>query len=144
MLIYTKITNQRQDTWQGFPGIETDDVQFTTDILAEVSRLYNIDSTRISATGKSDGGSFVNVLACDSTLSTRVAAFAPVSGAYYVDTDCCSVHVNTCTPSTVRIPCLPEEPTFHYSRSTGRGQRDSFYRRIPQARVPPFDPALHP
>jgi poly(3-hydroxybutyrate) depolymerase len=38
------------------------------------------------------------VLACDPVLSTRIAAFAPVSGAYYVDT-------LPCHPSTVSIPC---------------------------------------
>jgi len=49
---------------------------------------------------KSDGAGFCNVLACDNTLSARIAAFAPVSGAYYIDT-------LPCVPSTVNIPCAP-------------------------------------
>lgn len=49
-------------------------------------------------TGKSDGAGFCNVLACDPVLSKRIAAFAPVSGAYYVDT-------LPCNSSTVKIPC---------------------------------------
>jgi poly(3-hydroxybutyrate) depolymerase len=51
-------------------------------------------------TGKSDGAGFCNVLACDSKLSKRIAAYAPVSGAYYVDT-------LPCLPFTVDIPCSP-------------------------------------
>lgn len=65
-----------------------------------MENLYCIDTGRITATGKSDGGGFVNVLACDATLSQRIAAFAPVSGAYYVDT-------LPCNPSTVNISCSP-------------------------------------
>ena len=63
-------------------------------------REYCIDKRRIYATGKSDGAGFDNVLACDPLLSRRIAAFAPVSGAFYVDT-------LPCKPSTVTIPCNP-------------------------------------
>ena len=87
-----------QDTWQGVPGITTNDVQFTTDILNKVERLYCINPSRITATGKSDGAGFCNVLACNPDTSKRLAAFAPVSGAYYTDT-------LPCYPSTVAIPC---------------------------------------
>lgn len=81
------------------PGIgPRDDVQFTADILNEVEDLYCIDPSRIGVTGKSDGAGFCNVLACDSVLSKRIAAYAPVSGAYYMDT-------LPCYPSAVAIPC---------------------------------------
>ncbi|CAK7219806.1 hypothetical protein SEUCBS140593_004016 [Sporothrix eucalyptigena] len=86
------------DSWQGVPGVTIDDVQFTADLLDYVQGLYCIDRQRIMATGKSDGAGFCNVLACDAALSTRIAAFAPVSGAYYVDT-------LPCEPNTVAIPC---------------------------------------
>ena len=76
----------------------TNDVQFTSDILDQVQSLYCIDPTRISVTGKSDGAGFCNTLACDPVLSSRIAAFAPVSGAYYIDT-------LPCMPSDVYIPC---------------------------------------
>jgi poly(3-hydroxybutyrate) depolymerase len=66
----------------------------------DVENRYHIDSSRIWTTGKSDGGGFCNVLACDPILSTRFAAFAPVSGAYYVDN-------LPCDPSTVVFPCSP-------------------------------------
>lgn len=53
---------------------------------------------QVFSTGKSDGGGFTHVLACDAKLSQRIAAFAPVSGAYYVDT-------LPCFPGNVTIPC---------------------------------------
>ncbi|CAK7234601.1 hypothetical protein SBRCBS47491_009005 [Sporothrix bragantina] len=95
MVVYPQGIN---DSWQGVPGVTIDDVQFTADILDYLQGQYCIDKQRIMATGKSDGAGFCNVLACDATLSTRIAAFAPVSGAYYVDT-------LPCEPTTVVIPC---------------------------------------
>ncbi|KAJ5947571.1 carbohydrate esterase family 1 protein [Penicillium verhagenii] len=86
------------NTWQGVPGITTNDIQFTRDILNEITSKYCIDTTRIWTTGKSDGAGFCNLLACDSEMSARFAAFAPVSGAYYIDT-------LPCLPATVDIPC---------------------------------------
>ncbi|OKL60968.1 hypothetical protein UA08_03692 [Talaromyces atroroseus] len=88
------------DKWQGVPNITTNDTQFTADILRDVESRYCIDSSRIWATGKSDGAGFCNILACDPILSTRFAAFAPVSGAYYVD-------ALPCDPTTVVSPCFP-------------------------------------
>jgi len=88
------------DLWQGVPNVTIDDVQFTNDILNQVENIYCINHSRITATGKSDGGGFVNVLACDAGISNRFAAYAPVSGAYYIDT-------LPCFPSTVDIPCPP-------------------------------------
>lgn len=75
-----------------------DDIQFTADIIDYVQGEYCIDPARIFATGKSDGAGFCNTLACDAKLSTRIAAFAPVSGAFYIDT-------LPCMPDTVQIPC---------------------------------------
>ncbi|OQV07348.1 hypothetical protein CLAIMM_11798 [Cladophialophora immunda] len=88
------------NTWQGVPGVTTNDVQFTSDLLNEIESLYCIDTSRIYTTGKSDGAGFCNILACDPALSTTFAAFAPVSGAYYVDS-------SPCMPTTVSLPCSP-------------------------------------
>ncbi|KAF5718668.1 carbohydrate esterase family 1 [Fusarium globosum] len=87
-----------QDTWQGVPGVKTDDIKFTADILDYVESHYTVDKRRIYATGKSDGGGFTNVLACDADMSLRFAAFAPVSGAFYIDAP-------SCNPDTVSVPC---------------------------------------
>jgi poly(3-hydroxybutyrate) depolymerase len=55
-------------------------------------------------------------LACDPTLSSRIAAFAPVSGAYYIDTLPCNatkVHI-PCAASRQNIPLLE----FHGGNDT--------------------------
>jgi len=89
------------NTWQGVPGASADDILFTTDILNQLERDYAIDTKRIWATGKSDGASFTNALACDFKLSKRIAAFAPVSGAFYVNKETCD------DADTMLIPCNP-------------------------------------
>ena len=63
-----------------------------------MEKNFNIDSQRIWATGKAEGAGFVNVLACDFALSKRIAAFAPVSGTYFVNT-------KTCDPEKVIMKC---------------------------------------
>ncbi|KAK0630678.1 Alpha/Beta hydrolase protein [Bombardia bombarda] len=90
-------------TWQGVPHVTTDDLAFTAAILDQLQHDYCVDASRIFATGKSQGGGFVGQhLACDPTLSQRIAAFAPVSGAFYIDDEECS------SPSTIEIkPCSP-------------------------------------
>ncbi|KAK8060942.1 hypothetical protein PG996_010872 [Apiospora saccharicola] len=90
--------------WQVAPGAEhTDDLGFTSDVVAALEKSLCIDPRRLYATGKSQGGGFVGqVLACDPTLSRRFAAFAPVAGAYYIK-DSSKSH---CEPTDhVAIPC---------------------------------------
>jgi len=88
------------EIWQGIPGSTANDTGFTHDILTSLSEDYCVDSTRIYATGKSDGAGFTNTLACDPTLSTMIAAFAPVSGAFYQST-------LPCNPTSTNIQCVP-------------------------------------
>ena len=61
------------------------DLQFVWDLLADVRKDYCIDSSRIYATGLSNGGGFVGTLACNDTVGGEFAAFAPASGAFYTD-----------------------------------------------------------
>jgi len=91
------------ETWQGVPGNSANDLQLVTDILDLLEQNYSIDPARIWSTGKSDGGGFCNTLACDPILSKRIAAFAPVSGAFYVDK-------SNCDPNSVVIPCNAGRP----------------------------------
>lgn len=70
------------------------------EMLDHFEERYCIDSSRVYATGKSNGGGFTNLLACDPTASERIAAFAPVSGAYYQD-----VPEDACNAETVPIKC---------------------------------------
>lgn len=85
--------------WQ-MPGVDVDDISFTLDIITELESTLCIDTSRIYATGKSEGAGFVGTLACNATSAARIAAFAPVSGAFYIDADCDD-------PDTVEIPCDP-------------------------------------
>ncbi|TAQ86346.1 hypothetical protein B7494_g5325 [Chlorociboria aeruginascens] len=91
-------------TWQGIPNVTTNDTGFVSDMMDLFNDIYCIDTTRYYAAGKSDGGGFTGTLACDYTLSTKIAAFAPVSGAFYIQntTEC----VGT-VPQTIVIPCNP-------------------------------------
>lgn len=84
------------DAWEGAPYATTsdgEDLRFTTDMLASLNSTYNIDASRIYATGMSNGGGFAAKLAC--RAPEVFAAVAAVSGAYYPGTggDCA-------TPST--------------------------------------------
>lgn len=76
-----------KQSWQGAPYAAQglDDVQFTNDLLDRVEQDYCVNTRRIFATGKSNGGGFTALLACKA--ADRIAAFAPVAGAYYPGTD---------------------------------------------------------
>jgi poly(3-hydroxybutyrate) depolymerase len=72
-------------------------------MISHFSDRYCLDTTRIYAAGKSNGGGLTNMLACDANLSTKIAAFAPVSGAFYIP-DSSS---KDCDPENITIPCSP-------------------------------------
>lgn len=79
-----------------------DDVHFVSDLIDQLSSAYCVDARRIYATGFSRGGGMTALLAC--TLSDRIAAFAPVSGAFF---------------SSIESGCAPSRPVpildFHGS-----------------------------
>ncbi|TGO53666.1 hypothetical protein BOTNAR_0289g00060 [Botryotinia narcissicola] len=115
--------------WEGNPGNTANDTQLVSDIIDSLDGKYCIDRKRIWATGKSDGGGFCNTLACDPILSTKIATFASVSGAYYIDTQ-------PCFPNNVTIPCSPgrpkipmiefhggEDSTIHYDGQANRSNQ---------------------
>ncbi len=60
-----------------------DDVLFVGDLLDKLQGQFCIDPRRIYATGFSNGGGMTNLLAC--TMATRIAAIAPVAGAFPPD-----------------------------------------------------------
>ncbi|EJD43594.1 alpha/beta-hydrolase [Auricularia subglabra TFB-10046 SS5] len=82
-------------SWQGAPYASPDahDIEFTLTILDELQANLCVDTRRIYATGKSNGGGFTNLLACTSATARRFAAAVIVSGAMYAGTrpgDTCS------------------------------------------------------
>ena len=91
-----------------------------------------MDSSRVYATGMSNGGGFVGALACNKNLSGRIAAFAPVSGAFYEKLHSTTPLVGPCEPNTYRssIPILElhgqDDNTIKYN-----GQRDRDGATIP-------------
>ncbi|KAH8647884.1 Alpha/Beta hydrolase protein [Xylariales sp. PMI_506] len=98
--------------WQGPRKATEDDITFTMDIIDELENYFCVDTERIYASGKSEGGGFVGMLACNETSSARIAAFAPVSGAFYPGTNkgesdkCKDPPKIKCSPSRCNIPFL--------------------------------------
>ncbi|TRX92706.1 hypothetical protein FHL15_006380 [Xylaria flabelliformis] len=90
--------------WQGAPQVppDVDDVAYVLEILDAMESQFCIDTARVYATGKSQGGMMTNNLACDERSSARVAAFAPVSGSYYVN-----VTGTECVPTMLEFNCHP-------------------------------------
>ncbi|MEJ3651827.1 poly(3-hydroxybutyrate) depolymerase [Actinomycetes bacterium KLBMP 9759] len=72
-----------RQAWQGAPysAPGVDDVAFTNDLLDELEATVCVDAHRVYATGKSNGAGFTGILACE--LADRIAAIAPVAGAFY-------------------------------------------------------------
>ncbi|GAP85252.1 putative carbohydrate esterase family 1 protein [Rosellinia necatrix] len=98
-----------------------EDLQFVTDLLAELRGEYCVDDSRIYATGISNGGGFVNVIAC-STIGSEFAAFAPASGAYYTDN---SGVDGGCSPARSPLPVLEihgrSDASVSYDGGEGEG-----------------------
>ncbi|KAI6883577.1 hypothetical protein KC334_g16165, partial [Hortaea werneckii] len=114
---YIIVYPQGYDThWQG-PSYATegvDDLQFTSDLLAHMESEYCIDSSRVYASGKSNGGGFVDLLAC-SDAGDAFAAFAMASAALYTDNslDSCTKRraiLESHGDQDTTIPYHPQEP----------------------------------
>jgi polyhydroxybutyrate depolymerase len=111
------IGDENKQAWQGAPysADGVDDVQFTEDLLDQLESSYCVDPKAVYATGKSNGAGFTGILAC--RLADRIAAIAPVSGAFYIQG-------TRCAPSRP-VPVLDihgtGDTTIPYG---GDGQRD--------------------
>ncbi|CAD0088378.1 unnamed protein product, partial [Aureobasidium mustum] len=118
--------------WQGDPeAVGYDDIGFTMELLANLSSTYCIDSARVYAAGKSNGGGFAaNVLACDPKASRVFAGFAGASGAYYqgtTDVGCTDATVTfSCNPGRYPVPIFTThgdaDPTIPYIGGGRRGR----------------------
>ncbi|KAJ6488242.1 alpha/beta-hydrolase [Mycena vitilis] len=84
------------------PGV--DDVDFVQAMIEALQINLCVDSTRIYASGMSNGGGFGNFLACTPQTASKFAAFALVSPALYVGT----LPFDTCDPGR-KVPLV----TFH-------------------------------
>jgi poly(3-hydroxybutyrate) depolymerase len=103
------------------------DLDFISTLLDDLKSTLCIDETRIYAAGKSNGGGFTNLLACNATLSANFAAFAAVSGAFY-DTD---ATIGPCDPGRQSTPFLEfhglNDTTVPYLGKTGTTPARSEY-----------------
>ncbi|KAJ5379979.1 uncharacterized protein N7496_002407 [Penicillium cataractarum] len=78
--------NSKNGYWLSNPSANTsrpNDLDFTNDLLIHMEEKLCIDTSRVYAAGKSNGGGFTGVIACNATVGSRFAAFAAVSGAWY-------------------------------------------------------------
>lgn len=75
------------NVWLGDPGAPNstivDDRPFMFDLLNAVESMLCVDTSRIYATGFSNGGGLSGLLACYPPTAKRIAAFSGVSAAYY-------------------------------------------------------------
>lgn len=132
IIVYPSSTQQADGGryWQGAPTLpdDVDDVGYIIDILDHITAESDddglglcVDESRIYATGKSQGGGMVDNLACDPEASARLAAIAPVAGAYYVipddeegSCDVDTVSLGSCEPARTNFPVL----AFHGGNDT--------------------------
>lgn len=75
-------------SWKGAPYEDktVDDLQYVRDIIANVSTIYSVDTSRLYACGESNGGGFVALLASHPDAPPVFAALAPVCPALYKET----------------------------------------------------------
>lgn len=96
-------------------------MQFTTDLVNRIKANYCVDTSRVYASGHSNGGGFLGTLACSPDHGGQFAAFAPISGAFYTD-----VKGNeNCKPARSPLPMFEvhgtADPTISYSGGKGSG-----------------------
>ncbi|CAG9954419.1 unnamed protein product [Clonostachys rosea f. rosea IK726] len=102
--------------WQGpsYAKEGVSDKVFTTDLVNRIKDNYCIDESRVYAAGQSNGGGFVNTLACSPDHGGQFAAFAASSAALYTDVK----GDETCHPARSPLPFLESHGTndqrIHY------------------------------
>ncbi|KAL3426108.1 hypothetical protein PVAG01_02899 [Phlyctema vagabunda] len=109
--------------WKGAPyeNSTVDDIAYVFDIVSKISETYNVDTSRIYACGKSNGGGFTALLACRPDTSAIFAGFAPVAPALYQGT----YSFFNCSPShpvpIFHIHGVEDTITPFYGRDPGIG-----------------------
>ena len=78
-------------TWMHKAPTTHDDIYFISAIIDTLSTQYNIDLSRVYASGYSNGGEFAYDLAC--RLNTEIAAIGAVARTMYIET------FNNCSPT---------------------------------------------
>ncbi|KAL1745140.1 carbohydrate esterase family 1 protein [Schizophyllum fasciatum] len=106
-------------SWEGAPYEDPDakDIKFVNLILDELADNLCVDTSRMYASGFSNGGGFTHLLACTPSINTRVAAFGLASGAYYPGTH----PGDACQPER-KVPVVithgDDDPVVHFDGET--------------------------
>lgn len=125
ILVYPQGTPNHEGKleWSGDPDTPktTNDTLFVTELLNHFEANYCVDTSRIYALGISNGGGLTNRLACNPSLSTRIAAFAAIAAAIYPAQD------EPCLPGRASIPLLEfhggSDEQIHYHGGLNHGER---------------------
>jgi polyhydroxybutyrate depolymerase len=98
------------NAWQ-LSSPEPNDVAFTNTLLDALESQLCIDTSRVFSTGMSNGGIMSVRLAC--SMSSRIAAIAPVAGAYYPP-DANNINPSETCGDTTPVPII----AFHGTADT--------------------------
>ncbi|KAK5991916.1 Bifunctional acetylxylan esterase/xylanase XynS20E-like protein [Cladobotryum mycophilum] len=109
--------------WEGAsystPGVS--DKEFATDLVQHLQAQYCIDASRIYAMGRSNGGGFVDSLACSADHSGIFAAFAMDAAALYNE----GTNTTVCNPDERPVPVFEthsmDDHTIPYTGGKGDG-----------------------
>ncbi|KAI5369443.1 Putative PAN/Apple domain, alpha/Beta hydrolase, feruloyl esterase B/C/D [Septoria linicola] len=118
-----------------------DDVSFMKQFIPWLTDNFCVDVGRIWATGHSNGGGFVQVMACDPYLSTVISVFSGSSAAMY--TNFTSGNPDTITPvnTPTQAFCLPGRNNVAYIEVHGTSDTTiSYYGDIRRGRLLPSIP----
>ncbi|CZT19231.1 uncharacterized protein RCC_05077 [Ramularia collo-cygni] len=129
-----KVDKDGEDqAWGGAPYTNTtpaEDLQFTQDLVTHIKEQYCIDTNRIYASGKSNGGGFVDTLACSNT-GDQFAAFAMAAPALYTD-DNSTAYLKLCPKKRAILEVHgAKDKTICYD-GTDSSTYDCHTKKIPQ------------
>jgi polyhydroxybutyrate depolymerase len=123
-----------QQFWQFVPSASPNDVLFTSELLDALDAQLCINTDYVFSTGISNGAIMSSRLAC--SLSSRIAAIAPVAGAYYPPLF--STFSGEDCPDTRPVPFLSfhgtDDSTIPYNGGPGLNGADF---RLPQDNTTP-------
>ena len=118
----------KAQAWEGPKYAETSrgqDVAFVQAILSKVKSQYKVDSSRVYATGLSNGGGMAVSLACQAPGT--FAAVASVAGAYYNPT------LSNCSAGAVDTLLIHGTADDHMLYGGGSNAHGGDYFSVPQA-----------